>query len=46
MSGAYRVVYEPSAWQQILALPEAMQQRIHAAIESLEAEARPSGAKS
>lgn len=45
MSGGYRVVYEPSAWKQILDLPQEMQQRIHAAIESLEAEARPSGAK-
>lgn len=41
----YAVEFEPPAWKQIMALPFQTQERIFAAVEALEADPRPSGAK-
>lgn len=41
---AYRVVIEPPAWKQLMALPLALQNRIFDALESLENDPRKRGA--
>ncbi len=40
---SYRIEFEPRAWDEIMALPEKMQQRIFAATDALEANPRPAG---
>jgi len=43
MSKPYRVLIEPAAWSQIMALDVKQQSRVVEAIEALEENARPSG---
>ncbi len=39
----YSVLISPSAWRELMNLPEQVQQQVIAVIESLESNARPSG---
>jgi mRNA interferase RelE/StbE len=39
----YSVEFDPRAWDEIMALPEALQRRVFAATDKLEVEPRPAG---
>ncbi|HEX8465073.1 MAG TPA: type II toxin-antitoxin system RelE/ParE family toxin [Abditibacterium sp.] len=44
-SSTYRLEFDPRAWREIMALPEAVQNQIFEAAEKLEKAPRPSGCK-